>query len=296
MLSTSSSGECSSYTAGSRNGNESSTSEALSPPPRKKLCKKKYYHSYNKLWENEMEWLSSSSKGSKYGYCKSCDKHLLCAEGGVRDLKRHSATEGHKKMSKSHESQKSLQSAFANSRGTAAKSARAEVILANMLVEHNLPFLLMDHLPGVICHAFPDKSARTKTHRSFAGEGWVTYYRRKASFTKSLDWGQVDFNLYNETFTGRARSINRCRYCLSEHHSSVPPRLTGRSRYDATRFSTQPCHLYNNWAGNRCRFTPCRFAHTCTECRGSHPASQCRSRPPPPKLPWSESPGGKNRR
>lgn len=64
--------------------------------------------------------------------------------------------------SKSHESQKSLQSAFANSRGTAAKSARAEVILANMLVEHNLPFLLMDHLPGVICHAFPD-STRTRT-------------------------------------------------------------------------------------------------------------------------------------
>ena len=151
-----------------------------------------------------------------------------------------------------------------------------------------------------------------RAHRSFAGEGWGTYdstYRRKASFTKSLDWGQVDFNLYNETFTGRARSINRCRYCLSEHHSSgecvyapesashaVPPRLTGRSRYDATRFSTQPCHLYNNRAGNRCRFTPCRFAHTCTECRGSHPASQCRSRPPPPKLPRSESPGGKNRR
>ena len=48
-------------------------------------------------------------------------------------------------------------------------AARAEAILSNMLVEHNLPYLLMDHLPDVICHAFLDskvarevKCARTK--------------------------------------------------------------------------------------------------------------------------------------
>ena len=52
----------------------------------------------------------------------------------------------------------------------ATKAARAEAILCNMLVEHNLPFMLMDHLPGLISHAFPDskiakevKCARTKT-------------------------------------------------------------------------------------------------------------------------------------
>lgn len=167
--SSSSTAESSSSASGSRCGNEDSTPE-LSPPPRKKFCKKKYYHSYNKGWENDMEWLSSSPKGSRYGYCKNCDKHLLCGEGGVRDLKRHSETEGHKKMSKAREGQRSLHRVLANQRSTAAKSARAEAILANMLVEHNLPFLLMDHLPGVIRHAFPDskiakdiKSARTKT-------------------------------------------------------------------------------------------------------------------------------------
>jgi len=49
-----------------------------------------------------------------------------------------------------------------------------------------------------------------KAHRSFAGEERATYdssYRRKAAITKSLDWGQVDFTLYNETFTGRAKII-----------------------------------------------------------------------------------------
>ena len=45
-------------------------------------------------------------------------------------------------------------------------------------------------------------------------------YRRKAVITKSLDWGQVHFTLYNETFTGRAKPIPRCKFCLSEHHIS----------------------------------------------------------------------------
>lgn len=49
------------------------------------------------------------------------------------------------------------------------KAAIAEAILCNMLIQHNLPFLLMDHSPGVVCHAYPDskiakevKCARTK--------------------------------------------------------------------------------------------------------------------------------------
>ena len=61
-------------------------------------------------------------------------------------------------------------STWSASESTSTKAARAEAILCNMLVEHNLPFLLMDHLPGVIVHAFPDskvakevKCARTKS-------------------------------------------------------------------------------------------------------------------------------------
>ena len=117
-----------------------------------------------------MEWLSSSPKGIWYGYCKICDKHLLCGEGGIRDLKRHGETAGHKKMKKAYEGQRLLLSTWATSENAATKAARAEAILANMLVEHNLPFLLMDHLPGVLRHPFPDsaiakemKCARTKS-------------------------------------------------------------------------------------------------------------------------------------
>ena len=62
-----------------------------------------------------------------------------------------------------------------------------------------------------------------RAYQSFSEDGWVTYdacYRRKAAVTKSLDWGEVEFALYNETFTGRAKPIARCKFCLSEHHIS----------------------------------------------------------------------------
>jgi len=127
-------------------------------------------------------------------------------------------------------------------------------------------------LVEVLSSCFPQKTSElmtylktiVKAHRSFAGEGWVTYdscYRRKAAITKSLDWGQVDFTLYNETFTGRAKIIAQCKFCLSEHHISsecafapdVPShkldsvtRPTFRTQYDTGKPYTPICHLFNN--------------------------------------------------
>ena len=157
-------------------------------------------------------------------------------------------------------------------------------------------------LVEVLCTTSPGKMAQfmsyqrtiVRAQRTFTGDGWITYdtcYRRKAAATKSLEWGQVDFNLYNETFTGRAKSIARCKYCSSEHHAAGDCRYApehGRlamsprqayARFESSRPSDNICHLFNHKAGNRCRFSPCKFSHSCTECQGSHPASQCRSRP-----------------
>ena len=68
-----------------------------------------------------------------------------------------------------------------------------------------------------------------KAHRTYAGQGWVTYdmaYRCRAANMKSLDWGVIDFNLYNETFAGRAKAIPRCKFCSSELHTSNECELT----------------------------------------------------------------------
>ena len=58
--------------------------------------KKKYTQTYCKDWEGQLSWLSSSSKGIDYGFCKICRKDLVCGEGGLKDLKRHGETEAHK--------------------------------------------------------------------------------------------------------------------------------------------------------------------------------------------------------
>ena len=89
----------------------------------------------------------------------------------------------------------------------------------------------------------PELMAYQKTivraYRSFSGDGWVTYdscYRRKAAVTKSLHWGEVDFTLYNETFTGRAKPIARCKFAsasITSHQSAHMPlkcHLTNQSQ------------------------------------------------------------------
>lgn len=164
-------------------------------------------------------------------------------------------------------------------------------------------------LVAILSSRFPEKTAQfmaylktiVKAQRTFTGEGWVTYdacYRRKAALTKSLDWGVVDFTLYNETFTGRAKALPRCRYCLSEHHISANCVYAPESQNVAavvtrpsTKSQNQLCQVFNTRGGNRCYFNPCKFSHLCSECRGNHPLSNCRrARSPPPKRFRPESP------
>ena len=154
-------------------------------------------------------------------------------------------------------------------------------------------------MAAILATSYPNKTPElmaylrtiVRAHRSFSGEGWVTYdtcFRRKAAARKSLDWGQVDFTLYNETFTGRTKSIPRCKFCMSEHHSSteciftasdpskrmLPPANTYYT--DGNKPFDHLCHLYNSKLGNRCHFNPCKFTHSCVECGNNHPASQCK--------------------
>ena len=152
-------------------------------------------------------------------------------------------------------------------------------------------------------------------HRDFEGEAWATYdtcYRRQAAARKSLDWSLVDFNLYNQTFAGRARAKKRCRFCLSEYHQALdcyyapeipvarsfrawqeepiapqqPPRefpmvyssSSSRTPSQTQNESIEICTLYNDERGDICRYKKkCKFLHVCINrwCHGSHPASAC---------------------
>ena len=163
-------------------------------------------------------------------------------------------------------------------------------------------------MAGILTTRYPDRAQdlfayqKTIVHasRSFSGDHWVTYdlcYRRQAAATKSLQWSNIDFSLYNETFTGRARALPRCRYCLSEHHRSAEcsyaPEVPAFGRDLPSLPRTMPkspssrpqiCLLYNSRNGNQCRFRPCRYMHICSICQEAHPAAACKlPRAPPAK-------------
>ena len=126
-----------------------------------------------------------------------------------------------------------------------------------------------------------------RAYRMFVGDRWVLYdacYRRKVSNTKSLDWSVKDNDLYNETFTGRAKTISHCSICLNEmhtttewpqanHFSSPSPSQGGNSHIP--RSDGAICLLYNHRNRDKFTFTPCKYGHFCKECGGRHPASRC---------------------
>jgi len=131
-----------------------------------------------------------------------------------------------------------------------------------------------------------------KAQRSYYGDSWVSYdmaYRRRAAYEKSLDWDRVDFTLFNETFTGRAKILSRCRFCLSElhvsgdcHYAPASEGVRGESAKGARRpggdgrnNTVQLCNLFNSKGGDQCRYKRCRYTHFCVHCLGQHPASEC---------------------
>ena len=155
-------------------------------------------------------------------------------------------------------------------------------------------------LVAVLASRFPEKTPHfmaylrtiTRASRNFEGAAWASYdmaYRRQAANQHSLDWATIDTALYNEAFTGRARAIPRCRFCLADSHESRDCSFAPEERLSTTRPTPQPpfrgrmgadtvevCQLFNKPGGSQCRYKQCRFAHICSKChRGSHPASDC---------------------
>ena len=163
---------------------------------------------------------------------------------------------------------------------------------------------------------YPDKAPHlmaylrtiVRASRNFEGSAWASYdaaYRRQAANNRSLDWAIPDLALYNEAFTGRARVIPRCQFCLSDSHSShdcifgpedfrhYQNRQLSPRRGAVRTHTAQICRLFNQPGGSQCRFKQCRYAHLCARCNQPHPVSECDRRQS--HRPRSTSPTGKER-
>ncbi|KAL5502321.1 hypothetical protein EMCRGX_G009074 [Ephydatia muelleri] len=104
------------------------------------------------------------------------------------------------------------------------------------------------------------QSSIIRAARNFDGTSWVAYdrqFRREAMARKDLNWSVTNARLYSEAFTGRARALPRCRYCLSETHELRacpvnPDNLdpTTRRQPSPTLSAKDVCRNYNE---GRCR-------------------------------------------
>ncbi len=157
-------------------------------------------------------------------------------------------------------------------------------------------------------HLFAYQRLIVRASQSFEGLAWVSYdaqFRRKASLTRSWEWGTPDSPLYNDSTNasqgGRSQSyivVFAYQTATSTGHASSPatPNQVGLSPGPAGGdypYSTAPqgrrpdttgagkrvvelCGKFNKFSGNACNFNDCRFAHICSRCMvAPHPASRC---------------------
>lgn len=87
-------------------------------------------------------------------------------------------------------------------------------------------------MAAVLTARYPEKapelwayqSTIVKSAHNYEGANWVAYdrqYRRDMLARKDLNWSTPNVRLYNEAFTGRARTIPSYPHCLSEDHGSA---------------------------------------------------------------------------
>ena len=175
--------------------------------------------------------------------------------------------------------------------------------------------VLSTRYPGKISEFWAYQISILRAARNFEGPAWVAYdrqYRREALARKDLNWSTCNTRLYSEAFTGRARTIPRCQYCLSATHgarscpanpdppvslsqpnnpTSVAPGTAGVGTLLGNR--QEICRNFNE---GKCRYSRCRYLHICRECFFPHPWVSCHSnqaalqRPRSPRRPRNRNP------
>ena len=168
-------------------------------------------------------------------------------------------------------------------------------------------------MAAVLTTRFPEKAPEffayqalmVRAERNYVGNRWVTYdrqFRRQALAQRDLNWSVTDPHLYNEAFTGRARSIARCAVCLQDDHQAaacpknpnhplwpwLPEAMAWpQPQQPSTQQPSQPppppnrlqstevCRRFNE---GRCQVRRCKYLHECWSCQGHHPYMVCTQR------------------
>ena len=100
---------------------------------------------------------------------------------------------------------------------------------------------------------------------------------------KDLNWSFPNSRLLNETFTGCARAIPRCIFCLQDDHSTSTCTINPNrpAPWDVSYWPAQtamgyvPCSVQAevclNYNDGRCKKVTCCYQHVCLGCQRPMP-------------------------
>ena len=113
-------------------------------------------------------------------YCKLCANDFNIVHGGLNDIKRHADGAKHQSKLKELASNSTLMSLYSSQRREHEKSViSAEIMMAQFISMHNLPFEAADHLSTLLPTMFPD----SKIAKDFA----CKHTKTKAIICDALD-------------------------------------------------------------------------------------------------------------
>ena len=132
-----------------------STSRKSGKSTRKDRGAAKYRSKFNPAWKKQYPFVTEVRTDKHRFYCTIYKRNVKCGHMGLSDVQRHISTSMHRRYAKDTRSQTNLAFASLSSHVT-EKTMRAELIVATMLVQHNIPFAVADELTPLFRDIFSD--------------------------------------------------------------------------------------------------------------------------------------------
>ena len=110
---------------------------------------------YSKKWS----CISSSRRDEYSARCTLCSSDFSISHGGANDIQIHVKSKKHQSAVRSSKSTGNI-AEFLQPKDFSV--IRAETLMTQFLIEHNLPFAAADHLTDLVKVMFPDSSIASK--------------------------------------------------------------------------------------------------------------------------------------
>ena len=134
--------------------NESSKQNQNKSLPKKLSRAAKYNTKYNPSWV-KIYPVKAVPNDRHSCFCIPCGKKIRCGHQGLTDIKKHCDCDSHKR-NVTEANKNNISRFFTNSNETSKAVTKAEVMVTNFLVQHNLPLATADHMGPLFKAIFPD--------------------------------------------------------------------------------------------------------------------------------------------